>query len=107
MIDTILERLNLKYEDLTIDEKDTLNGWLEQLSANKLTLESVKSYVSTMKESVEQELSKTGHETKQDLFLKARLRNYLLLESFLKTPEKAKEAIEKSLASLISKLDKK
>ena len=31
MIDEILSKLNLKYEDLNTSERETLNGWLDSL----------------------------------------------------------------------------
>ena len=99
-IDEILEKYNLKYEDLNVGERETLHSWIEALGQKKLTLESVKEYVISMKSSVEQELTKVGHESKQDIFLKARLRNYMLLEAFLVTPEKAKKALEEAMTGL-------
>ena len=106
MIDELLERVGLKYEDLTKDERDTLYSWIEPLKKGGLTINDVKTYIQSMKESVENELSETSHNTKQDLFLKARLRNYILLESFLSTPEKAQKAIEKALKGLSNKIKK-
>lgn len=103
MIDTILEKLGLKYEDLSFDERQTLNGWMKQLQGNKLVIEDIRKYISSMKDNVEQELTKSKLDTKEDLFLKARLRNYMLLEGFMTAPEKAQQALERQLAGLISK----
>jgi hypothetical protein len=96
-IDKILERFGLKYEDLNAVEKETLNNWLNALSQNNLTIEKIREYIKAMKESVERELTKTDHNTKQDIFLKARLRNYILLEDLLSSPERAKKSIEAML----------
>jgi len=100
-IDDILEKYNLKYEDLNVGERETLHSWMEALNDKKVTLESVKDYIVSMRSAVESELTKTGNETKQDLFLKARLRNYMLLEAFLLTPEKAKKALEEAMSGLV------
>ena len=100
-IDDILQKTGLKYEDLNAGEKETLSSWLEALSKNKLTLEGVKTYLASMRDSVEQELTKVGFNSKQDILLKARLRNYMLLEAFLSTPEKAKQAVEKAISGLV------
>jgi len=102
MVDEILKRFGLKYDDLKPAERETLHSWMEALNKNKLTLEGVKTYVSSMRDSVEAELTKTSLNSKEDIFLKARLRNYLLLEAFLSTPEKAKQALEKTIAGLAS-----
>lgn len=108
VIDDILERTGLKYEDLNPIEKETLNTWTESLQKGQLSLEKVKEYITSMKEAVEQELSKSDLGTKQDLFLKARLRNYMLLDAFLSTPERAKQQIENAVAGIVGKkLDNK
>ena len=101
-MDKILERLGLKYDDLTVAEKETLNSWTQTLDSNQLTVLAVKDFVTSLKYSVEQELSETSHNTKQDLFLKARLRNLMLLEAFLSTPQKAKQAIDRAIAGIVS-----
>ena len=106
MIDKLLERVGLKYDDLNPNEKETLNTWISALQKSRVTPEKVREYVTSMKHSVEQELSKTDHNTKQDIFLKARLRNYLLLEAFLTTSKKAKEQLEQAVAGMVPKLDK-
>ena len=85
-------------------ERDTLRTWMEAMNKNELSLPMVKTYIANMKLAVEQELTNTEHNSKQDIFLKARLRNYMLLEAFLSTPEKAKESVEKAISSLVSKV---
>ena len=102
IIDSILEKYNLKYEDLKPAEKETLNGWMEAIESNQISVEKIKMYISAMKESVEQELTKVGHESKQDILLKARLRNYMLLEAFLISPDKARKAMELALQGMKS-----
>lgn len=100
MIDEILTKFNLKYEDLNHAERETLNSWMGALQNGQITVEKVRDYIASMRDSVEQELTKTGHDSKQDIFLKARLRNYMLLESFLISPEKARRSLERAVASI-------
>lgn len=102
-MDQILQKLNLKYEDLNAAERETLGNWMESLSKTALTVEGIKTYIASMRDSVEQELTKAGTDSKNDLFLKARLRNYMLLEAFLSTPERAQKALERAMAGLVSK----
>ena len=90
MINQLLEKAGLKYEDLNRAERETLHSWIGQLSENKLTVTSIKTYIASMRDSVEQEITTTKNNSKQDLLLKARLRNYMLLEAFLASPEKAR-----------------
>jgi len=102
MIDEILARVGLKYDDLEPPERETLNVWLQALQQSQVNPEKLKGYISSMRESVENELTKSDLGTKQDLFLKARLRNYLLLEAFLSSPDKAKEQLDRAIAGLVS-----
>lgn len=99
MWDKVLVELGLKYEDLTSAERDTLNSWMQALQSNQMTIESVKGYITSMRDAVEQELEKSDNPKELDILLKARLKNYRLLDAFLTSPEKAKTAIERSLAS--------
>lgn len=112
-INDILEKFNLKYEDLNSVERETLNTWLEALSKSKLTLENVKTHLASMRDAVEQELTKESMKRpsfwaflfnfRKDNLLKARLRNYMLLEAFLSTPERAKQALERAMTGIASK----
>jgi len=102
LVDKVLEKVGLKYDDLNSLEREQLNTWQEALSKNQISVESVKNYISSMRDSVEEELCKTDNGTKQDIFLKARLRNYKLIEAFLTKPEKAQEALDRAVAGLVS-----
>ena len=103
MLDEILEKSGLKYEQLTALEKETLNTWMDALQKGQISVEKVREYITSMKEAVEQELTKFDLDPNQDLFLKARLRNYMLLDAYLSTPERAKQQIENSIAGMIPK----
>jgi hypothetical protein len=103
-IDEILEKANLKYEDLNAVEKETLHSWMQNLNKAELTIDSVRTYIAKMKAGVEADLTKTDLNSKQDMFLKARLRNYILMEAFLESPKKAKEALESAIMGI--KLDR-
>jgi hypothetical protein len=105
-MDEILQKFGLKFEDLSSAERDTLNQWIQSLGKNTLSVEMIRGYISNMKASVEDELTKTDLKTKQDIYLKARLRNYMLLEAFLSTPTKAKEAMEQALAGMVGNVKK-
>jgi len=102
-MDKYLEKFGLKYEDLNPVERETLNAWMEALQKGQLSVEKIKEYVNTMKDAVGQELAKSDLGSKQDLFLKARMRNYMLLSGFLTTPEKAKKEMENALSGIVRK----
>jgi hypothetical protein len=108
-MDSMLEKFNLSFEDLNAAERETYNQWLQSLSSNTLTVGSIRDYVLAMKDQVEGELvAFTEPKTvwdflfrrKKDVYLTARLRNYMLLLAFLSGPEKARKALERSLSKL-------
>jgi hypothetical protein len=105
----MLERFNLSFEDLNSAERETYNQWLQSLGNNTLTVGAIRDYVQAMKDQVEAELvAFTEPKTvwdylfrrKKDVYLTARLRNYMLLLAFLTGPEKAKKALERSLSNI-------
>jgi hypothetical protein len=104
IIDKMLEKTGLKYSDLTSAEKETLSEMLDIVGKSALSIEKLRNYIEEMKNAVENELSKTDFDSKQDIFLKARLRNYLLLSAFLSTPEKAKESMENAVSGMVKKV---
>jgi uncharacterized coiled-coil protein SlyX len=106
---SLLDKFNVDYEDLNAAEKETLDQWQKALAQKQLTLESVKDYLRSLIEAVEKELADVKESTsfwsymfqhKKDTFLKARLKNYLMLYDFLSAPEKARKYIEQSIQNI-------
>jgi hypothetical protein len=101
--DEILQQIGLKYEELTSVERETFSTWLEALNKSQLTIERIRTYIASMRDAVITELTQVPMGNDRDYLLKARLRNYMLLEAFLSTPEKAKKALENALAGIRGK----
>lgn len=106
VIDNLLEKIGVKYEDLSSEEKETYKKWLSVLDTKPLTIEDVKFYLEQAKNNVSMELADCDEfdrfgpfkwVSRKHVGLKARLKNYLLLEAFLQSKEKAKNSLEKSL----------
>lgn len=112
-LDEMLGLKGLKYEELTPIEKETYHTWQQALTQNVLTVDSIRDYIRQAKDAVEQELADTPEMERVWLFffqpnrkavlLKARMKNYLLLEAMLSTPEKAKQAMERAVAGIVGK----
>jgi hypothetical protein len=102
LLDKALEDLGIKYEDLSSDEKVTFNQSNFQLQ--NLTIDDVKRYVIEMKNSIGLQLANAVGtekvEERRELILKARLQNYILLEAFLTSPEKAERALKNALSNI-------
>ena len=100
MLASLLDKFGIKYEDLNTAEKETLNQWVQALAKNELTLSGVKDYVKALIEAVERELATYDLPRNKDLFLKARLKNYLMIHDFLTGPDKARKYIEQSIQNI-------
>lgn len=125
-VDKLLAKKGLKFEDLEPDEQETLNTWLNALNNNQINTANVREYVAKMRDSVASALTEIDdipndwlsvlglfipivgiirkwYLDQRKVGLQARLRNYILLESFLTSPEKARAAIEKQIAGMSAK----
>jgi hypothetical protein len=101
--DRLLEALGYKYEELNAVERETYLSMAQAVQESVLTIEKIRDSITSMRASVEQELTTYDLGSKQDMFLKARLRNYMLLEGMLQSPEKARQALEQALGNLKKK----
>lgn len=125
VIDDILNKVGLTYDQLTSVERETLGQWTQTLESKQLTVEFVRAFVRSMMDGVQQELA-TLRETPQNwvgvvalfipfygllkkwyldqhrIYLEARLRNLALLDAFLTGPEKAREAIDRAIAGIVT-----
>ena len=90
-------------------ERETFQKWQATLETSQLTVEGVKDHVEALIESVERDLTELKEMTsfwtwiygwKQDFYLKARLKNYLMLYDFLTAPDRARKYIEQSLTNI-------
>ena len=99
-IDEFLSKFGITYEKLNEAERETLTGWLQNLSTQQITLEDIKTYIRKMVDGVARELCVDELPKKKDIFLKARLRNYLLLYDFLTAPEEAQKSLERNIKNL-------
>lgn len=87
----------VRYDEMSKDERATLDSWLQSLSKSQLTLDKVKVFIHQMRDAIEIEFMKVDLTPNQEIFLKARLKNIMLIESFLLGPERAKKALEQML----------
>ena len=111
MIDELLKKKGLKWENLTSDEREYATSLVSAIQSNALTLEKVREAILGMKSSIEQELVKTDEfvyflwfkrVNRQHIYLKARLQNYLMIEMLLSTPDRLKAQLEAGLNNVVS-----
>jgi len=94
-VQEILEKAGIKdFDELTEAERESYFHMLEVAESGKITLDEFKKNVKKMRESVEYVLAVDELSPNRDLFLKARLKCYILMEAFFERPERAKEMLE-------------
>lgn len=104
-LDKLLEEAGLSYEDLNVMERETYNA--KSFDIRSITTNDIKENILLMKNSIAMQLCDVNPSlwdilTKSNVWvkdqsLKARLKNYILLESFLLAPEKAEKALKNTI----------
>lgn len=99
----LLEKHNLKFEELTPAERETFYSWQEAQEKAVITVDKIVTYIRNMRDGVDSELAKSDLNQNQDIFLKARLRNYMLMEAMLTSAEKAEMLMEQAIMNIARK----
>lgn len=116
MIDELLEKFGLRYEDLDTPghggERKTLLEMEAASRKGQVSIESTRQYIASMKDAVERELIDEPEfnylfifkiPNRKQIYLKARLKNYMLLEAYFSTPERMKQMMEDMLAGMVGR----
>lgn len=105
----IEEKFGLKIENLNQLEKETYFKMLEAVQKAQIDHLRLRDYIVTMRDAVEREIVNEPTfirifiwkvENPRLIKLQARLQNYLLLESLLLSPEKAKQNLEDMVSGM-------
>jgi hypothetical protein len=119
-VDEVLERINegrkargekiIAFDSLSTQEREDVFKIAKASEAKELTVSDVKAHIISMRKFVETKLTEEKMEKfsfwsflfgwKQDYYLKARLRNYMLLEELLLSPETIRKHAEQQLGSI-------
>jgi len=83
------------WEALSAAEQDTYREHLKIIEGKPVTVEDAKEFIRRMITAIERELVDSREKSPESVNLKARLKNALVLEAFLYSPERAKEALER------------
>ena len=113
VIDEILEKFGLTEKDLDTPgykgELQTLLNMQSSIQKGQVSVESTRQYLASMRDAVEKELIDEPEfvrvfvfkvENRKQIYLKARLKNYMLLEAYLSSPERMKEMMENMVANI-------
>lgn len=104
-----LEEKGINIDSLNAVEQETYYKMLGEVQKAQMTPEKLREYVTTMREAISAELAKEPGFIRIFIFkvenpnlikLQARLQNYILLEAFLNSPAKAKQALEEMVSNI-------
>ncbi len=96
-LNKLLENLNLKWEDLTAEEKKTYDSWSSVLATPQVSIEDLKNFIPVQIETLEHEQNKYDNSKDKDLFLKAQLRNLKMIQAFILGPEQRRKWLQSHL----------
>lgn len=108
----IEEKMGLKIENLNAVEKQTYFNMLDEVKKAELTPDKLREYIVQMRIAVEDQLIREPEfirifvfrvENRNQILLKARLQNYILLESFLMSSERARQQLEDVVQGLVGR----
>lgn len=103
VLNNLLDKLHLKYEDLTPDEKKTYDEYSQVLSQPEVTIDDLKAFIPSQLKRLQSEQNDYRNTEKKDLFLKAHIRNLEMIFAFIQGPEARKKWLEETLNKQLSK----
>ena len=95
----ILEKLNLKYEDLTAEERETYHQ-MEEVFKEEITMDKIREFIEKELRRFQVEFANNENSVEKDFLLKAQTRNYTALLFFIESPKLAKQKLEEYLTKV-------
>jgi len=93
----LLEKLGLRYENLSEEEKKTYTEWSVTLSQPDVSIDDLKKFIPLQIGILENQQNDYENPPKKDLFLKAQIRNLKMIHAFILGPEQRKAWLEKTI----------
>lgn len=115
MITELLEKYNLKYEDLNTAEKQYLEDLEKNFTVKELTVADIQRFINGSIDALTNELVsynvpdnfvKYFFTKKRRIHVEARLKNLMMMRDFISSPAKAKETVERMLKTLKESMKK-
>lgn len=103
VLHNLLEKFNLKYEDLTAEERKTYDEYSKILSQPDVSIDDLKAFIPAQLKRLYSEQNDYRNGKEKDLFLKAQIRNLEMFLAFIQGPEARKQWLEETLNKQLSK----
>ena len=97
MLNALLEKLGLKYESLTADERKTYEEWAKILITKDVTIDDVKNLLAAESARAFEELAKWDNTPARELYYKALTHLTTTMHKFIATPAAQREALKAHL----------
>ena len=99
ILTSVLKKLGKQYDTLSPVAKKVYDRWEEVLNSGPVTIEKLKVFLEGEKEALIKDLASSNYEldSKEDMFLKARLNDCLIILALMESPEKAASMLESYL----------
>ena len=102
ILNSLLEKLNLKYEDLSAEVKKVYDEWSRTLTLPEVRIDDLKEFIPSQLARLESEQNDYTNSKEKDLFLKAQIRNLKMILAFIQAPEARKKWLEETLEKKLS-----
>lgn len=101
LLNRVLGKLGVSYDQLSDEERRTFNMWREALSGRKLTDEDVSRFLNGEYDDAVRKLSSATFNERTDTFLKMKVDFIIKVREFLATPEREKQMVERQIETQI------
>ena len=101
LLNRMLGKLGVSYDQLSDEERRTFNTWQDALSGRKLTDEDVARFLNGEYDDAVKKLSSAKFNERTDTFLKMKVDFIIKVKEFLATPEREKQMVERQIESQI------
>lgn len=93
--DQLLKKIGVSFEKLEPEEKQVYFEMLKVEETKTISIEEWGKFISQMITGIQSALVESKDGTDESKQLKSRLKNMIILQNFLESPQRAKEALEK------------
>lgn len=101
ILNKMLGKLGVRYDQLSDEERRTFNVWQDALSGRKLTDDDVARFLDGEQMDAVKKLSSATFNERTDTFLKMKVDFIIKVKEFLATPEREKQMVERQIESQI------
>lgn len=97
MLNALLEKLGLKYENLSDEERKTWEIWAKTLTTKDVTLDDLKAFLAAESARAFEELQKWDNTPARELYYKALTHLSTMMQKFISTPASQRDALKAHL----------